>query len=77
MPSACESSESSASVKLNDSPGFPFTASGFACVWFGPASAASGCAHEWVIVSGLYWKMITFGIGMRPVGMNSTSAPRR
>ena len=39
--------------------------------------AASGCVHVWVIVSGLNWKTITFGIGISIVGMNSTSAPRR
>jgi hypothetical protein len=64
-------------VKLNDSPGFPFTARGFVVVWFGPACGASGCVQACDIVSGLYWKTMMLGIGISPVGMNSTSAPRR
>ena len=74
-PSAMSSPASIARVKANDSPGMPCTANGFAPSV--PAlSAASGCVHMWVIVSGLYWKTITFGSGVgRNVGMNSTSAP--
>src|SRR5262249_55208552 len=59
-------------VKENDSPGRLFTASGLPP---GPVLAASGCVHRWDMVSGLNWKMITLGSGMRNVGMNSISAP--
>ena len=60
----------------------PFTASGLlpsaAPVAVAEGGAASGCVQVWVIVSGLYWKTITFGTGTgRNVGMNSTSAPFR
>ena len=68
---------SSESVKLNDSPGLPLTARGFVVVWFGPAAGASGWVQACDIDSGLYWNTMMFGIGISPVGMNSTSAPRR
>src|SRR5258708_9921725 len=55
------------------SPGRPFTASGFAPAPVPPAAA--GCVQLCRMVSGLYWKMTTFGSGMRNVSMNSTSAP--
>ena len=53
----------------------PFTASGL-LVSVPAVVAGSGWVQVWVIVSGLYWKTITFGTGIgRNVGMNSTSAP--
>ena len=54
----------------------PCTASGLLPSVPGTGLAGSGWVQVWVIVSGLYWKTITFGSGMgRNVGMNSTSAP--
>src|SRR6516164_649959 len=76
FPSAMESAASRARVNVNDSPGFPFTASGFVVVWLGPAAGGSGWVQACDMDSGLYWNTMTFGIGMSRVGMNSTSAPR-
>src|SRR4051794_17717871 len=71
LPSAIISLASTAIDIENDSPGIPRTASGFPRV-----AADCGCVQLCVIVSGLYWKMMTFGSGTRNVGMNWMRAPR-
>src|SRR5437763_12341240 len=65
-----------ASVKENDSCGSPVIASGL-LVEPGVSGLVVAGVHACVIVSGLYWKMMTFGIGNGNVSENSISAPRR
>src|SRR5262245_29426342 len=61
-------------VKEKDSPGAPRTARGLV---LGPSPVVCAGVQVCVIVSGLNWKRITFGAGIRNVCMNSTNAPWR
>src|SRR5262245_26679063 len=70
-PSVIASLASRKTVNDSFSPGTPLTASGFE-----PPAGGAGDQVCW-IVSGLYWKMMMFGRGIRNVGMNSTNAPFR
>ncbi len=76
LPSAIVSLESIASVKEKLSVGWPVMASGLLAVCPGagePPVVAGVQACD--IVSGLYWKMMTLGIGIGNVSVNSISPP--
>ena len=67
---------STASVNEKVSSGEPVTASGLEGLPGVPSAVFAGC-QLWVIVSGLNWKLMTFGSGSGNVSLNSMRAPRR
>src|SRR5580698_7407953 len=76
LPSAIVSLESIASVKEKLSVGCPVMARGLLAVWPGAgAPPVVAGVQACVMVSGLYWKMMTLGIGIGKVSLNSISPP--